>query len=120
MAVSHPCGGQRVQGGRDGTATGGVYDVLQALANGLLGTFGREAQHHDHLLTSTYKTLNTLCRRAGVREWEILPYRFYATEMLLQSSGVFRLVVQAGQVVIRLVERIAPLRSFGYIVRIAL
>lgn len=91
-----------------------------SFANGLLGTFGREAQHHDHLLTSTYKTLNTLCRRAGVREWEILPYRFYATEMLLQSSGVFRLVVQAGQVVIRLVERIAPLRSFGYIVRIAL
>jgi hypothetical protein len=55
-----------------------------------------------------------------VREWEILPYRFYATEMLLQSRGAFRMVVQAAQIGIRLVERIAPLRSFGYIVRITL
>jgi SAM-dependent methyltransferase len=91
-----------------------------SLANGLMGMIGREAQHPDHLLTSTYKTLNTLCRRAGVREWEIIPYRFFATEMLLGSKGVFRLVVRLVESGIRLAERFAPLRSFGYVVRITL
>ena len=91
-----------------------------SLANGLMGLIGREAQHPDHLLTSTYKTLNTLCRRAGVREWEIIPYRFFATELLLGSKGAFRLVVRLVEGGIRLAERFAPLRSFGYVVRITL
>lgn len=91
-----------------------------SFANGLLGMIGSEAQHSDHLLTSTYKTLNTLCRRAGVSEWEIVPYRFYATEMLLQSSGLKSVIVKATEVFIRVVERIAPLRSFGYVVRMKL
>jgi len=91
-----------------------------SFANALLGTIGREAQHHDHLLTSTYKTLNTLCRRAGFSDWEIIPYRFYATEMLLQSTGPKRILVKAVEAIIRAYERIFPLRSFGYIVRIKL
>lgn len=89
-----------------------------SFANALLGTIGREAQHHDHLLTSTYKTLNTLCGRAGFTAWEIIPYRFYATEMLLQSTGFKRALVKAVEAVIRAYEHIFPLRSFGYIVRI--
>lgn len=91
-----------------------------SFANALLGTIGREAQHHDHLLTSTYKTLNTLCRRAGFRDWDIIPYRFYATEMLLQSTGSKRIFVKAVEAVIRAYERFFPLRSFGYIVRVSL
>lgn len=91
-----------------------------SLANGLMGMIGKEAQHPDHLMTSTYKTLNTLCRRAGVREWTIIPYRFFATEMLLDSKGPFRLVLRLIEESIRLVERFAPLRSFGYVVRMTL
>lgn len=91
-----------------------------SLANGLMGLAGREAQHPDHLLTSTYKTLNTLCRRAGVRAWEIVPYRFHAAELLISSRGAFRLFVQLAERAIRLGERIAPLRGFGYILRITL
>lgn len=91
-----------------------------SFANALLGTIGSEAQHPDHLLTSTYKTLNTLCLRAGFRSWRIVPYRFYATEMLLESSGLKRVVVNVAQQTIRVVERIAPLRSFGYIIHIGL
>lgn len=91
-----------------------------SFANALLGTIGREAQHPDHLLTSTYKTLNTLCARADCRAWEIIPYRFYATEMLLQSAGAKKLLVQSVERFIRAVERAFPLRSFGYIVRITL
>jgi SAM-dependent methyltransferase len=89
-----------------------------SFANALLGMIGREAQHHDHLLTSTYKTLNTLCGRAGFSDWEIIPYRFYATEMLLQSTGVKRMLVKTVEAIIRAFERIFPLRSFGYIVQI--
>jgi hypothetical protein len=91
-----------------------------AFANALLGTIGREAQHPDHLFTSTYKTLNTLCLRSGCRAWQIIPYRFYATEMLLKSSGPQRLVVRAAEQLIRFVERLFPLRSFGYVVRVHL
>lgn len=91
-----------------------------AFANALLGTIGREAQHPDHLLTSTYKTLNTLCARAGCEAWHITPYRFFATEMLLQASGLARLAVRGVEAMIRIVERLFPLRSFGYIVRISL
>jgi 2-polyprenyl-3-methyl-5-hydroxy-6-metoxy-1,4-benzoquinol methylase len=91
-----------------------------AFANALLAAAGAEAQHPDHLLTSTYKTLNTLCRRSGCVHWRIIPYRFYATEMLLKSSGFKRYIVLAVEQVVRLVERIFPLRSFGYIVQITL
>lgn len=91
-----------------------------SFANALLGTIGREAQHPDHLLTSTYKTLNSLCRRSGCAAWEIRPYRFFATEMLLNSSGMKRLAVHLTERAIRVVERVFPLRSFGYVVRITL
>ena len=91
-----------------------------SFANALLATIGREAQHPDHLLTSTFKTLNTLCLRTGCEAWQIIPYRFYATEMLLQSSGLKRVAVTIVERLIRVVERLFPLRSFGYVVRITL
>lgn len=86
-------------------------------ANTLMGVIGREVQHPDHLHNLTYKTLNTLCLRAGFRSWEISPYRFYATEMILSSNGPKKLFVQFVQLCIRAVERFFPLLSFGYIVR---
>lgn len=89
-------------------------------SNALLALIGAEAQHPDHLLTSTYKTLNTLCRRAGCSDWQIIPYRFYAAEMLLQSRGLKRMLVKIVEQGIRGVEWLFPLRSFGYIVRITL
>jgi SAM-dependent methyltransferase len=91
-----------------------------SFANGLLATIGREAQHPDHLLSSTYKTLNTLCLRAGVSDWRILPYRFYATEMLLDSAGAKKMAVRVVEKVVRMVEYVFPLRGFGYVVEITL
>ena len=91
-----------------------------SFANSLLAMIGREAQHQDHLLTSTYKTLNTLCLRSGCGSWQIIPYRFFATEMLLQSTGLKRFSVQIVERMIRVFERLFPLRSFGYIVRMSL
>jgi Methyltransferase domain len=89
-----------------------------SMANTLMGFIGREVQHHDHLHVFSYKTLNTLCDRAGFSDWEILPYYFYATEMKLGSKGLKRAMVAAIELGIRLVERVFPLVSFGYIVRI--
>lgn len=89
-------------------------------ANTLLGCIGREVQHHDHLHNFSFKILNTLCLRAGFSDWKIIPYRFYATEMILNSGGLKRLVVQTVERFIRGIERIFPLLSFGYVVRIKL
>lgn len=86
-------------------------------ANALMGLIGREAQHPDHLANFSYKILHTLCRRAGFAEYEIRPYRFFATEMILGSRGLRRSAAVAAQTGIRAVERLAPLLSFGYIVR---
>ena len=86
-------------------------------ANVLLGLIGREAQHPDHLHVFTFKILNTLCLRAGFADWQIVPYRFYATEMMLGSRGAKRWLVVAVERCIRMVEWLFPLLSFGYIVR---
>lgn len=86
-------------------------------ANTLMGTIGREVQHPDHLHNFTYKTLNTMCQRAGFEDWEIIPYRFYATEMIMASYGMRKHFVRLVQACIRVVERCFPLLSFGYIVR---
>jgi SAM-dependent methyltransferase len=91
-----------------------------SFANALLASISSEAQHPDHLLTSTFKTLNTLCRRVEAKHWEIRPYRFYATEMLLGAVGAKRLMIRFVEKLIRLFERAFPLRSFGYIVEISL
>lgn len=87
-------------------------------ANTLLGLIKREVQHPDHLQNFTFKVLNTLCLRAGFQEWEILPYHFYATEMILGSSGMKRVMVIAVERAIRVVEWFFPLLSFGYIVKV--
>jgi 2-polyprenyl-3-methyl-5-hydroxy-6-metoxy-1,4-benzoquinol methylase len=91
-----------------------------SFANTLLGTISREVQHHDHLQIFTFKILNTLCLRAGFKEWEIVPYRFYATEMMLKSKPPKRALIGLIVTAIRCVERCFPLLSFGYIIRVRL
>ena len=80
----------------------------------------RESTHHDHLCILSYKTLATLCTRAGFSEWEIIPYFSRFTEMQERHSGLARLAVRAAQGVVNLLEWMFPLLSFGYIVRIRL
>lgn len=89
-----------------------------AFANTFLGLFRREVQHPDHLHAFTFKVLNTLCLRAGFESWEIQPYRFYATEMILNSRGLRRMLATCVQQFIRWVEWCFPLLCFGYIVKI--
>ena len=88
-----------------------------SFANTLLGVFRREAQHPDHLQIFTFKILNTLCLRMGFPEWEVIPYHFHATEMILNSRGSKRTAAVAVQAIVGVVERLCPLLSCGYIVR---
>lgn len=89
-----------------------------ALHNCLIGLCRRESTHHDHLCIFSYKTLSTLCNRAGFEEWIIIPYFSRFTEMKERNRGVRRLLVVAAERVINLIEWLFPLLSFGYIVQI--
>jgi SAM-dependent methyltransferase len=91
-----------------------------ALHNVLIGLAKRESTHRDHLCIFSYKTLATLCTRAGFFEWEIIPYYSRFAEMQQRHFGPVRLVVRATQGVVNLFEWIFPLLSFGYIVRVRL
>lgn len=91
-----------------------------ALHNFLIGLACRESTHHDHLCILSYKTLATLCARAGFAEWQIIPYFSRFTEMQERHSGLSRLAVRAAERIINLFEWMFPLLSFGYIVRIRL
>jgi SAM-dependent methyltransferase len=88
-----------------------------AFANTLLGMIGREAQHPDHVHVFTFKILNTLAARAQFDAWEVTPYRFYATEMIMNSTGAKRVLAILVERFVRIVERTFPLLSFGYVVR---
>ncbi len=88
-----------------------------SFANTLMGSLRCEIQHQDHLANFSYKILSTLCRRAEFTAWQIQPYRFYATEMILSSSGAKKAAAIVAERGIRIVERLFPLLCFGYIVR---
>lgn len=91
-----------------------------ALHNVLIGVARRESTHHDHLCILSYKTLTTLCRRAGFTEWNIVPYYSRFTEMQERHSGLARLGVQGAERAVNCLEWVFPLLSFGYIARIRL
>jgi hypothetical protein len=50
-------------------------------------------------------------------EWDITPYYFQATEMILNSRGAKRTTAVAVEKIVNVVERLFPLLSCGYIVR---
>jgi SAM-dependent methyltransferase len=89
-----------------------------ALHNLLIGLVRRESTHHDHLCILSYKTLVTLCTRAGFSKWEIIPYFARFTEMQDRHSGFARLGVRVAERMINSLEWMFPLLSFGYVVRV--
>jgi hypothetical protein len=91
-----------------------------AVHNVLIGLTRRESTHHDHLCILSYKTLTTLCMRAGFSDWEVIPYFSRFTEIEERHSGLLRLAVCAAQRIVNGIEWLFPLLSFGYIVRVRL
>lgn len=89
-----------------------------SISNLLLGLASREVQHPDHLHNYTFKTLHTMCLRAGFEQWDIIPYRFFATQMILSSTGVRHAAAIVAEKSIRAFERFFPALSFGYIVAV--
>jgi hypothetical protein len=86
-----------------------------ALHNVLVGLASRESTHRDHLCILSFKTLNTLCLRAGLPEWRIRTYYARFTEMKERTGTFGRIGVSAGETFINLGEWMFPLLSFGLI-----
>ncbi len=91
-----------------------------ALYNVVLALFGRESTHHDHVAVHSFKTLNTLCSKAGLSDRQILPYHTRFSELLLRSQGPTRLVVAALERLVNALERLFPLLAGGWIAKIQL
>lgn len=88
-----------------------------AFYNFVLGLVGRESTHHDHLAIHSLKTLNTLCVKASLSRWEIIPYYSRFSELGLRSSGLARLAVIGFERVVNAIEYLCPLLGGGWIVK---
>lgn len=91
-----------------------------AVYNSMLGITRRESMHHDHLQVYSYKTLNTLCMRAGFSSWKILAYHASFPEMRLNEKGLLKVATGLFENAVHLVESAFPLLSGGYIVHATL
>jgi hypothetical protein len=60
----------------------------------------RESNHQDHVSVFSFKTLTTLCTRAGFEEWRLIPYHAQYIEMALRAKGSRRTLVQMAQTLV--------------------
>jgi len=87
-----------------------------AIHNCLIGLASRESTHHDHLCILSFKTLSTLCHRAGFSGWRIIPYYARFPEMKARRGALGRKLVAGGESLINGLEWLFPMMGFGYIV----
>jgi SAM-dependent methyltransferase len=87
-----------------------------AAHNVAIALISRESTHRDHLCILSFKTLNTLCQRAGFGDWQIVPYLSAFTEMRERNPGARGALVAAGEKLVNVIEWLFPLLSFGYVV----
>lgn len=91
-----------------------------SITNTLLALINRESNHKDHLHIFSYKTLNTICLKAGVQEFTIRPYNVSYGEMFLRSNKFMKIIVKLVEKLINVNEFLFPMVSGGYIVEITL
>jgi len=91
-----------------------------SLTNTILAFINRESNHKDHLHIFSYKTLNTICLRAGIQGFTITPYHVSYGEMFLRSNKFMRIIVKLSERIINVFEYLFPMLSAGYIVEINL
>jgi len=89
-----------------------------AVHNFIIGMFGMESNHEDHLGNFSYKTLNTQCIKAGFFEWELTPYYSFFPEMRLKSKGLGKFSLVVFENFVNFFESVFPLLSFGWILKI--
>jgi len=68
-----------------------------AISNVIMAMARMEVQSPDHLQHYSYKILYTVCTRVGFTDFEIIPYYFYATEMIMKSKGLNAYWCRAGK-----------------------
>lgn len=88
-----------------------------AVHNVAVGLLSRESTHRDHLCILSYKTLRTLCDRAGLAQVELVPYHSAFVEMRERNAGARGVLVSAGEKAVNAIEWLFPLLSFGWIAR---
>jgi len=86
------------------------------LHNVVLACMRRESAHRDHLAVYSYKTLSTLCLRAGFSEWRLVPYFVRFTEMRNAQRGLARAGVGIAERLINATEWLFPMLAGGWIV----
>lgn len=91
-----------------------------SLTNILLALVNRESNHRDHLHIFSYKTLNTICLKAGIQEFTIKPYKVSYGEMFLRSNKLMKIIVKTVEKLINIMEFLFPMISGGYVVEITL
>ena len=90
-----------------------------AFHNFFLSLFSMESQHQDHLQIYSYKTLSTLCRRNGIKKWEIIPYFASFPEIILRTPSYLRWMPKLFERVVNAVEFIFPMTSAGFILKVS-
>jgi hypothetical protein len=89
-----------------------------SLTNCLLAMAKRESCHPDHVQIYSYKTLSTLCGRAGFEQWEIVPYYVRYTEMTLRSRGLLRFAVRGAEAIANSAEWLFPMLAGGLLLHV--
>ena len=83
--------------------------------NFILGVFGRESCHRDHLQIYSYKTLTRLFLNANFQDWQLIPYYSMFTEMTIRHSGVKATLVRFSEKLCNSVEFLFPMLAGGWI-----
>lgn len=88
-----------------------------SITNVMLALIKRESNHKDHVHLFSYKTLNTMCLRAGFKKFTIRPNFVSYGEMYLNSKGIKRMIVKSFEKLINLIEYLFPMLAGGYVVK---
>lgn len=89
-----------------------------SFSNMVLALFKRESCHVDHYQVYSYKTLNTLCKTAKFKSWQIIPYHVKFTEMIMRSGGIKKQLIKLAEKTINGTEYLFPLTGGGYLIDI--
>lgn len=91
-----------------------------SMYNIILGIFGRESTHKDHVNIYSYKTLNTLCKKTSIGNWRIIPSYASYSEMILNSRGIKKVITIMFEGFTNILQYFFPLLCADWIIVIDL
>ena len=84
--------------------------------NAIIGLFRRESTHQDHLAIFSFKTINTLLKRANFESWKCLPYYMKFPEMISKTKGLQKWSTISFEKAVNAGEYLFPTLSGGWII----